>query len=201
MNRVLSLLVAYVFLQTQAWALSGGPIYPGTGTTLTGTYAGVLVPDVPQTGNSLSGQPLPSNITSIGLFSVGVPDVGIASGALIFFVNGDSYSGTISGIADPGKGTFVGLVDAISNFILVDPNFPGVEFRIFAAGNIDAEILNKGGTNSSAPGSTRLEGTAVVNVSGGGQGYDGVFTYLVDGYKQSDTATTTTTIPGTGTGG
>ena len=200
MNRVLSLLVAYVFLQTQAWALSGGPIYPGQGTTLTGTYAGVLVPDVPQTGTSLSGTPLPASITSIGLFSIGVPDVGIAQGALIFFVNGDAYSGTISGIADPGKGTFVGLIDATSNFFLVDANFPGVNFQIFAAGNIAAEILNKGGSTPSV-GSTRLEGTAVVNVSGGGPGYDGVFTYLVDGYKQSDTATTTTTIPGTGAGG
>ena len=198
MNRVLSLLVAFAIFETQAWATSGGPVYPGGGTTLTGTYAGVLVPDVPQTGTSLSGQPLPSNITSIGLFSIGVPTVGIASGALIFFVNGDSYSGTISGIADPDKGTFVGLIDATSNFFLFDPNFPTIPFSIFAAGNIEAEILDKSNTSPPAPGAVRIEGTAVVNVSGGGPGYDNVFTYLVDGYKQSDTATTATTIPGTG---
>ena len=128
MNRVLSLLVAYVFLQTQAWALSGGPVYENEGTlTLTGTYAGVIVPDAPQTGQSLSGEPIPPEITSIGLFSIGVPGTGLASGALVFFVNGDAFTGTITGVADPGKGTFVGLIDAISNFILVDPNFPGVD--------------------------------------------------------------------------
>ena len=37
---------------------------------------------------------------------------------------------------------------------------------------------------------TRIEGTAAISVSGGGPGYDGAFTYLVDGFKQSDTPST-----------
>lgn len=205
MNRVLSILVLFVFLQTQAWALVGGPVYP-TGTTtstssLTGTYAGVLVPDVPQTGQSLSGQPIPASITSIGLFTVGVPDVGLAQGAIVFFVNGDAYSGTITGVADPGLGTLVGIIDAQSNFILFDPNNPTVNFRIFAAGNLQTTITGNAPVTTINAGATRVDGTAAVNVSGGGPGYDGAFTYTVTGYKQSDTATIITTITTGGGGG
>jgi hypothetical protein len=199
MKKVLSLLLAFVFIQTQAWALSGGPVFStGSGAiSLVGTYAGVLIPDSVQPGNSLSGRPLPVSVSSVGLFSLGIPATGLSTGATIFFVNGDAFVGTITGVADPGKASFRGIIQTRSNFALVDPAFPDVDFRIFASGSLKADIFTSTDTVAGAGvGSTRLEGTAVVNVFGGGPGYDGTFTYSLDGFKQSETASSTTTIPG-----
>jgi len=194
MKKVLSLLVAYVFFQTQSWALVGGPVYPGGNLSLIGTYAGVLIPDSPQTGTSLSGKALAPTVTSIGLFTLSVPSLGLASGTTVFFVNGDPYTGTISGVADPDKSTLVGIVKTTSDFFFTDTAFPGQQFFIFATGNIQADIFSNstvqtGGQTST---STRILGTSTVSVSGGGPGYDGAFTYIVDGFKQDSTSSTAT---------
>ncbi len=201
MKKVLSLLVAFVFLQTQSWALSGGPIYGAgsAGTSLTGVYAGVLIPNGDAAINIANGQG--GGTANIGLFSLGVPEAGLATGACVVFIDGDAFSGTITGVADPGRGTLVAIVDTSSNFTLYDPLFPLVPFKLFATGQLQATIFANGARTATGipiPGSTRITGTATLGVTGGTLAANTV-TYAVDGYQQS--TTTTTAVAPTGLGG
>ncbi len=196
MKKVLSLLVAFVVLQTQSWALSGGPNYGGAGISLIGVYAGVLIPGKQPTTPLTGTTSVTDSSANIGLFSLGVPETGLATGACVVFVNGDAFSGTITGVADPGKGSVVAVVDTISNFIVFDPANPTIPFRLFATGQLKAIVREIPGGRSAiglpAPGAIRLEGSATLTVTGGD-----TVTYTVDGFQQSN-MTATTTISGLG---
>src|SRR5687768_1508213 len=74
MQRVLSLLLAFTFLQTQSWALSGGPNYGGAGQSIIGTYAGVLLPDLEAA--ALTGGLVQLDQNALGLFAIGIPSSG-----------------------------------------------------------------------------------------------------------------------------
>ena len=115
MKQVFSLLLAFVFLQVQTWAIGGGPQGNGGGGSLTGTYAGVLIP-VSQTKPSVTGV---QNSAAIGLFVVGVQTVGPANGSALAFVDGIAFLGDMTGIADPKKQTLVGVIEGISNFDVI----------------------------------------------------------------------------------
>jgi len=194
-------LVAYVFIQTQSWGAGRRSQFPGKNVSLIGTYAGVLIPDTVQTGTSLSGAPLAPSITSIGLFSLGVPETGLGAGATSFLSMATPTAARSRGWPIRARARFGESCRRSATSSLFDPNNPTINFRIFASGNIQATIFSLATAATGAtPGSTRFEGTAAINVSGGGPGYDGAFTYIVDGFKQSDTVTTTTTIPGVTTG-
>lgn len=195
MKRVLSFLLMIVFTQATvapAFAKTGGPSIGGTqNVSATGTYAGVLIPQDDPTGATS-----PSN--SIGLFSMGVPDAGIAQGACVVFVEGIAYNGNITGIVDPLVGRLVGIVDAISTFSVTDP--AGNTFSPFAQGNVTAQIRE---TASFSPvaltvqtfsfATTRLEGRAELDVLGAIDAATGQplrtnsVSFVVDGFKQSAT--------------
>jgi hypothetical protein len=83
------------------FALKGGPVFGGKGNVV-GTYAGVLVPSltVGLTDNSLV------------LFTLNIPQTGLASGTLAVFRNGLFYSGTIRGSADPDTAKLFGAINA-----------------------------------------------------------------------------------------
>src|SRR5688572_7186157 len=99
MKRVLSFLLMIVFMHAQvstAFATSGGPDLGDQGTVDTiGSYAGTMIPVFatnPANNNSSA---------SIGLFSLAVPQIGVAEGTCVIFVDGSAYEGTITGVADP----------------------------------------------------------------------------------------------------
>lgn len=211
MKRVLALLLAFVFLQTQTWALSGGPNYGGDIATFTGTYAGVLIPQV----DPLAVIPAAGQSTSIGLFSMIQPDVGLATGSLVVFVNGAAFNGNINGIIDPEDGAFSGVVDAVSTFTVtqivpsgVDANgnitFTTEDFVVQAQGNMQAEVrTDPGTTNTTSLNLTnpaRIEGTATIDVfflvddTTGTPIISETTTFQVDGFKQSDSFATATDI-------
>lgn len=116
-----------VFTISQAFAISGGPVYPTPtpipGVTVTpppitpspipanlklvGTYAGMLQP-APNTTACAAN--------SIGLFSVTVPATGLGSGAFVMFNQGRIFSGSIQAEADPVLTTLTGILDATFNF-------------------------------------------------------------------------------------
>src|SRR5688572_28078265 len=100
MKKVLSLLMAFVFLQAESFALSGGPVYGSTTNhNVIGTYSGVLLPEEVEVENDLGcGQ---SSSASIGLFSLGVPETGPSTGSAIALVEGTAFNGSIIGVADP----------------------------------------------------------------------------------------------------
>src|SRR5687768_12831352 len=124
MNKVLSLLLAFVFLQTQSWALSGGPVFTSGAAgqiSLIGVYAGALLP---------SGNESEDNGTNgLGLFALSVPETGLGTGDFVYFSEGRTFTGTITGVADPDEGTLVGLLkgqfDIITDSIQIQDDFFG----------------------------------------------------------------------------
>lgn len=216
MQKVLSLLLAFVFLQVETYALSGGPVFGPGSTTLNvvGTYAGVLIPDsstaTSEDGDGTGGDDAAGTTASasIGLFSIGVAESGPALGAAIVFVAGAAFNGNITGVMDPQDGSFDAVINAVSNFVLTtfvqtdtddngNPVFTQVDTNIFAQGGVTAEVttLSFGGLSSFTPSNTRLEGTASIDVFGSIDPDDGspivssTQRYTVEGFKQSDTVT------------
>lgn len=202
MKRVLSLLVLFVFLQTQAWALSGGPFQNNVGGgNVIGTYAGVIVPDPAKIGTNVNGDP---RATAIGLFSFAQPEVGFAVGPLLAFVDGTPLLGTITGLIDPEDGKLNAVINALSTydviFVLgVDANgtLQTLEVPLSGNGNMEAEIVfarslfgTFGGLNSA-----RVTGTAGIDLflfvrNDGTPRVTQTVNFEVEGFKQSDEATT-----------
>lgn len=189
MKKVLSLLMAFVFLQTQTWALSGGPYGNEiSGGSLTGTYAGVLIPELVVLNRS----------ASIGLFTLVQPDSGVTTGTVTVFVNGAAFNGTITGVMDPKEGAFNGVIDAQSSFQVIEviPTVPPTTqaYDVFAQGSIEAEVSvdieqYRFSTLSATP--TRIEGTAALDIfyeidTDGTPIVSDVAFYEVTGFKQSD---------------
>ena len=94
MKKILSLPLACVFLQTQCWALSGGPVYP--------------VASVPESGETViyGGAMIPrSGSNSMGVFFVSAPVGKVGTGQFNFFIEGELVTGEITGATD-AKGNF-----------------------------------------------------------------------------------------------
>jgi len=205
MNRVLSLLMTYVFLQTQAWALSGGPfqnLNAGAATSVIGTYAGVLIPELKNRifkNPSFKSSPT-SDANTLGIFVMSVPEVGVATGNFLYFDEGEAYFGTLSGVADPDKLTITALLAGVAVGNGQGNGAGVIEFLtpINAVGKIEAEITGSVATFNST--GVRLAGSAFVQNQGfapdtspNGYGLTVVreITFVVDGFKQSDTASGT----------
>jgi hypothetical protein len=231
MKKVLSLLIAYVFMQTQVWARSGGPFdNPQSQQSFSGSYAGVLIPETVEGAVGTD----PNRAASIGLFTLAQPDVGPASGSLVAFVNGSAFNGTITGVIDPDDSSFTGIVDATSTFNVTlfvpqttvtatgtTTTFVRQEFPVFAQGSVEADIdfQEEGSTAITSTGvpttnfPARINGTAVLEVffqinTDGTPDVTLTTRYEVDGFKQSDTISATSFAfggafgtGGTGTGG
>jgi hypothetical protein len=185
MKPVLSLLVAYSLLQTQTWALSGGPVFEGAQQSLVGTYAGALLPsdgeeeDGATTPTPGAGEDEDSGVNGLGLFTLSIPQTGLGTGDFVYFSEGRTFTGTITGLADPDKGELIGLLkgqfDIIVSNVQIDDDFFGdaslVQTRPggFANGQIRASF--EGGTSTFSStgvtlgGGLRLEGTARVEIS------------------------------------
>lgn len=197
MKKVLSLLVCFVFLQTQSWALSGGPVFgAGDAAAISGTYAGVLLPDtsVLETPGSL----LQLDPNALGLFSLGIPTVGVASGAAAIFNRGEVFTGTIVGVADPGEGTLKALVEMSAIRIITVEVAAGSAVGAFgsdirAVGKLEAEITGESSAVAGTSSAQRIEGTAVLNTfsdsnrnADGTPIISGLVAFVVDGFKQSE---------------
>lgn len=223
MKKVLSLLVAFVFLQVQSWALSGGPSFTHNGNpSIIGTYGGVLIPQ------TASAAPLTQQPASIGIFSMSVPEEGVSAGVAIMFVNGVAFIGQIAGIGDGDKQTIQGIIAGESNFSVSVPVGTSVQqFKISAQGSFEASVIqgeagaftpapagsgngqSSSSSSSSAPntsnevGSTnaaRLSGSAqvgtffLIDEFTGEPLIDVVMTYAIDGIKQSNIPANVTTV-------
>lgn len=224
MKKVLSLLVAFVFLQVQSWALSGGPVYGAGGNgnpSIIGTYGGVLIPT--------SQTPAPTSIQppSIGVFSIAVPETGLSAGVAIIFVNGVAFLGQIAGMGDVDNQSIQGLIGGTSSFqIKVGAN----TFSVFAQGSFEAKVIagdagafttapagSGNGTSSSSGSSStsaankpseigstnsaRLQGSAQIGTfftfdgTTGSPNIDVIVNYSLDGIKQNNIPNTVTTVP------
>lgn len=213
MKQVLSLLVAYVFLQTQMWAIGGGPRNGGSTTSVSGTYVGVMIPSrVNRLFQSPSFTPTAeSDANTLGIFAISIPATGIGTGNYLFFQDGEAFFGTMAGVADPGKSTFLGL---IAGAAATNQLATGVEFLspVSAVGRIKTKIVPNNDFSTAFAGS-RLKGSAFIQLqgylpdtspNGFGLGTLREINFIVDGFKQSEAAVSvsiptpkTTAIPTT----
>ncbi len=99
MKILLAVLMCVVLGAAECFALKGGPPYPGRGANIAGSYAGVMVPN----GGA-------ANI--LGLFTLSIPRTGGTAGVVVMFVEGRTFVGTLSGIADPNKSRLSGVIEA-----------------------------------------------------------------------------------------
>ena len=209
MKKILSLLMAFVFLQVQTWALSGGPVYTSgnLGAAVIGTYAGIMVPKL--VNRIFQNPAFTSQINdrnTLGLFIIGVPATGEASGNFLFFQDGEAFFGGVVGFVDPANGKLTALA---SGAAATNNLANGVEFLspVSSVGNVKAAIV------PGAKGSGfRLKGTAFFQLQGyapdaspNGVGFTVLRedSFLIDGFKQSNTVSNakltppnTTSIPG-----
>lgn len=213
MKHVLSILLAFVFIQTQCWALSGGPRYGGNTAAVAGTYAGVFTG---VSGTALLLDPAtnqlvdPIGSNALGIFVIGVGQVDIASGTIALFFEGTFFQGGILGIVDPNKQSLSAVAQGIhktdfTSFtsIFFGESFQAAEFDARADGTIEAEIK----PGSSTAGVTLVGNstftvsvvtTTVVTIPDPlNPGFffsepiqkavpTGTLTFVVDGFKQSD---------------
>ena len=218
----LAALMCLVFMITQSFAISGGPPYPGS-TNVVGVYAGVMKPKkVPATcatdPTTCPDSPPGCSANSLGVFSVGVPNSGLATGTFVMFSQGRVFNGNIQGTADPGKDTnsarLSAVLSATFNYTLTFPPTPcpvptpapactpssfSQEVTASANGTLDAHIKNQLSRSLLGANSVRLVGSATIDIS---QGQVSAATLepivtchmmlKVTGFKQTDTAPTST---------
>ena len=211
MKKVLSLLVAFVFMQVQTWALSGGPQYGGSQAAVAGTYAGVFT-GVGGTAVNLGLGALvdAGGTNAVGLFVIGVPAIDIASGTFALFFEGTFFQGGILGIVDPNKQTLTGVaqgihVSQLTSFtdLFFGQSSKSVNFDATADGTVKAKIENLGigGTTLFGSGQftvSRIVSTLVTFPDPNNPGKfltnvlqtsvpAGSLTFTLDGFKQSAT--------------
>lgn len=190
MKALLGSLLCLVLGAAQSFAISGGPPYPGSGTNITGTYAGVLQGQFDPTN--------PASSNSIGVFSVGVPRSGISTGTFVMFSRGRVFSGTIRGNGDPDSASLRGILNATFNYNLFVRNattgaVDTISVTSSANGPINANVIapRRSGFATAA---TRVTGEASLSINGGFVDNNGnpvissILLLSVSGFKQSDSA-------------
>jgi hypothetical protein len=180
MRILLASLMCLVLTSAECFALKGGPVFGGTKTSTTGTYAGVFMPT--EARNSLA------------IFSLQIAQTGIGTGTLLIFDVGQIYSGTLQATGDPDKGKVTGLVRATFPYITTvpsgtdsdgHPTFTTTTVVATAAGTMQGKV--KANNRFSGVTSTRLGGTADVEFSLTVNNPFDEIIYDIIGFKQSST--------------
>lgn len=149
MKILLACLMCLVLTMSQAFAISGGPVYGGgkTRVPVVGTYAGIM-------------QDIMVGSNNLGIFTISIPQQGLATGTVFIFTGERTFSGPISGLADPTTNTFTGTLQGIPVVTSGSTTIETLNFH--ADGSIDAKIkLGKGVGISSVS----LKGTAHVTTT------------------------------------
>ena len=192
-------LLCLVLATSQAFALKGGPQYPGA-SNVAGTYAGVL--------QGLLDPTDPRSSNSIGIFSVGVPQTGLSSGAFVMFAQGRVFSGTIRGVGQPSGSSFKAILNATYDYTLTF-TVPGpsgsvtlqtTDVTATVNGNLNARVQAPRAATAPLT-ATLLRGDATLYIDQGGVANNGepvitgVLLMTVNGFKQSNTAPTGSSVP------
>ncbi len=197
MRPLLAFLLCFVLLESQVFAIWGGPSVSAS-TTPVGVYAGVFVPvlggaSVKYENPSTAGQAEANYSSSLGLFVLGVPEQGVADGQFLLFDNGDSFAGTLIGFADPRTNTITAIANgpSLSNAGASEYLSPASLSGKMTA-NIEPPTVDPW---TSSIVLANLTGNAQFDLAGkvpdtspSGYGYATLqtLTYAIDGYKQSD---------------
>lgn len=171
MRILLACLMCEILPLSQAWAIDGGP-FDGGGlgqVSVLGTYAGVMI-------DKLAGS------NNLGIFTLSIPQQGLATGLNFIFTGARTFSGPITGLADPNTNRFVGTLQGIATVTNSDTTIDTLNFH--ADGSIRANVRGGKGIGIA---SIRLNGSAHVTTT---QGSDPPTetNYKVRGFKQASVA-------------
>ncbi len=211
MKKLLPILLCYVLMTTQVYAISGGPVFGGSDLNPVGTYSGVInvtkeLDNDDPVVDPVTGNLVPSEVTdvnAIGLFDLSVPSTNVATGSFLLFVDGVVYTGTITASVNPDSDQLSGIVQGTFGFTISTQEF-GVttvtttEVTALANGQITAGIS---GTTQGANSSALITGASTINVDDSGL-VNGLFhtdrtlNCTVSGFRQSLTASAATAISG-----
>jgi len=209
MKKLLSLLIAFVFLNVESQAYF--PAYGGLGLNPVGTYGGTMVPES-TSGAAVNGV---SSSISIGLFSIGIPQIGLATGTFALFIQGGAYVGNIIGYVDPSSQSLSAILSGKSTFTVPVPFFTDnngtieVTFdneTMAATGNMEAGF-SQGALSQGVGNTTLLQGTATVisflnvNTVTGAPEPTATQTFIVSGVQQASGSVQPTTITLENSGG
>lgn len=161
-------LAGLLFAVTAAYAISGGPIYPPAKPELSGSFAGVLVPN-PSPTPTVTVSPTPSPTpndprNSLGVFSINVPSPpnALATGTFVLFSHGRVFSGTVQGEADTTNSRLRAILQGPTPAPTPPP--PVAEN---ITGTMTAHARTVANTRFSSSG-VQLRGNAVINFDEGG---------------------------------
>ena len=104
MKALFACLLCLVFASSQSYAISGGPFQGPGRISVTGTYSGVMLPS----------KTFSPGANSIALFTMNIPSTGLASGTVVIFGAGLTFTGDIQASADPDSAKVTGEIDATS---------------------------------------------------------------------------------------
>lgn len=167
-----------VLVASQCFAIKGGPTYTNRENVI-GSYAGVLDPDPASPGAT----------NTLGIFTLGVPQVGLAGGAFLIFTGERTFVGSIQGVGDPIKASVKATMQGIP--VVTAGNTTIFTLNFHADGILSAKVKTQTSGVIISIANTRLTGTAHVtttnrNVDPPEQTQAD---YIVDGFKQSLSAT------------
>ena len=203
---------------TQCLAISGGPVYGGSGNVSTiGSYSGILqgVTEIDASSSSAPRSPAtrfpggtqPRRLSNaLGLFDLVVPGTTTATGAFLLFADGVVFGGTISASVDPDTAKLAGILNGQYNFNVSDVVGTAVTtmpVTATAVGMINAKVSAGGQQRGfgGAPQRHRQPGhqlRRVINTTSR-RSIARVITFTVTGF-QTTTATNTSSTIGTATG-
>lgn len=161
-----------------------------------GIFSGVLIAD--QSAASATEAVTAEDVQrteALGLFSVGVPQNGLAIGNVVIFSRGRVFQGGINGFADPDGGNLFAVIRTSFDFVITEPDGDGgvvtIPVSATAQGVLTAQILRPAFDRRSLGSTTRLTGTASLDLSDGfvdDEGADIIvqtISFIVSGVRQS----------------
>ena len=177
MKILLACLMCLVLTAAECFALKGGPPYP-VGTNIVGTYAGVLI------GAS----------NTLGIFSLGIPQTGLAGGSVALFTGERTFVGSIQGVGDPRNATLRATLQAIP--VVTSGGTTVTTLNFHADGSLNARIRSARSAFVLIA-NTRLEGTSSITTTDRNTSPPtiSVAAFVVDGFKQSNAAPSVSSSP------
>jgi len=179
MKAVLATLLCYLLFNAECFAHKGGPFEGGKNAVSTvGTYAAILVPAPEEEQNTL------------GLFTLVVPQVGLASGTAFMFGFGATLTGTVQGAVDPNSATLYAVITTEFDITVAQSDTTDLIVSFHANGQLNGNKIVAGKSFSSMP---RITGSADITFSTSqiGQQFfptfpnNDVITFTVLGFKQT----------------
>ena len=202
MKKLLPILLCYVLMTSQVFAISGGPQFGGGALSPVGTYSGVMIPGMGTT-NSSSLYTAPP--VALGLFSISVPTSQVATGAFLLFESDTIFTGNFDASVDPDSGQLAGIAFGYDYQQVVGTDTTGAAISVteeegYAVGSVVAKI---GGSGKNAISTATITGEALLSVTflagatdlSGHHETSAVLPLIVSGYRQSFTASTVSGLP------